>query len=296
MARISKERMLGVLGQAPKPSTVWQQQFDRDQESLRRLAQMDWDAGSERDLRCYIHDLAFVKLQPDLFRHVFPRCLKFWYDTLLENKPAQCGDAEFHAALIRGNFLTKMMSAEERRRLLDLFVDGLLDRLDLERDFVFERPGAASQAWIWRFNSLGIVAPIIPDLWRSWWAFDGHGQAVSAIKYVSGLIYLRDENPIYLPWTPDEGGGGPCLISSDASIYDRGWLQSNLSFLQETLTSGYVIERALAAASKLRDSPEAAMARRVAEDGKARADMIALRIDDLAANLARTEPGKDRWD
>lgn len=296
MARISRERMRGVLGDAPKPTTVWQKQFDGDDETLRRLAQLNWDEAPEEDLWCYIHDLTYVELQPDLFRHVFPRCLKFWYETLLRSESAERGDADFHRALIRGEIATKMMSSDERRRLFAFFVDGLLDRIDEERDFAYKRPGAASQAWIGRFNTLGIVAPVIPEIWSAWWSLASRGQAIAAIKYASGLIYLKGENPIYLPWTPDEGGGGPYLTESDAGIFDEPWLSSNLSFLRGQLSRDYVVERTAAAAAALNGSPEADVARRVADDAQTRGDIVALRIDDLLANLARSKLAQERWD
>ena len=292
MARITRERMLGVLGEAPKPTHVWQRQFDGDDATLQRLAELDWDAAPEQDLWCYIHDLTYVELQPDLFRHVFPRCLMFWYETLLRNESAERGDADFHRALIHGEILTKMMSPEERRRLLAFFVDGLLDRIDMERDFDVVR----SLSWIGRFNTLGIVAPIIPDVWNAWWALQTRGQAIAAIKYASGLIYLKGENPIYPPWTPSEGGGGPYLTEWDAAIYDQSWLADNVSFLREILTTDYVLERMRVAAAALASSPEAEMARLVADDAEKRQDVITLRIDDLVANLAKANFAKDRWD
>ncbi len=295
MARITPERMVGVLGPAKKPSTVWQKQFDGDDETLRRLAGYRWDEAPDEDLWCYIHDLTYVPLQPDLFRHVFPRCLKFWYDTLLRDEGAEIGDADFHRALIRGDAPNKLMSEDERQRLLAFFVDGQLDRIDLESDFSHQRPGAASQSWIGRFNTLGLVAPIVPELWKRWWSLGTHGQAVAAIKYASGLIYFADENPIYLPWTPDEGGGGPYLTEWDAGIYDQGWLEPNLTFLRETLTCDYIVDRVSAAARALQPSPEAAKADEVAKHAAERGDIISLRIDDLIANLAKASLEHEPW-
>ena len=41
--RITPDRMVAVLGAAPKPAKIWQEQFDYCQEVLERLAQADWD-------------------------------------------------------------------------------------------------------------------------------------------------------------------------------------------------------------------------------------------------------------
>src|SRR5579863_6097242 len=83
--RITPERMVGVLGAVPKPGTVWQEQFDYCQDALERLAQADSDKVDEGDLWHYFLDLAYSDLQPDLIGHVFPACLKYWYDTLMRD-------------------------------------------------------------------------------------------------------------------------------------------------------------------------------------------------------------------
>ena len=226
MPRITKSRLRAVLGPAPKPLTVWQRQFDGFDDTLRKLAQSEWDEIHEANLWEYFLDLTYQELQPDLFRHLFPACLKFWYDTLMRNEGAQRGDADFHRALLHGNILSKMLDDQERQRTLDIFIDGFLDRVDLQRGFKYERPGKAANAWISRFNSIGLVAPVIPEIWRRWWSLDTSGKAVSAMMYASGLIYWKGENPIYLPWTCDEGGGGPYLTVWDSEVFDRSWLDS----------------------------------------------------------------------
>src|SRR6266700_1958527 len=90
-----------------------------------------------------------------------------------------------------------------------------------------------------RFNSLGLVTPIIEQIWNSWWSISTCGQAVSALMYLSGLMYPTDENPIFKPWTPDKGGGGPYLWENDSGIFDQGWLPTNLDFFRRTLNVDY---------------------------------------------------------
>jgi hypothetical protein len=296
LPRITKARMTGVLGLAPKPGRIWQKQFDYNDETLRQLALCDWDAVPEADFWEYFLDMTYVELQPDLFRHMFPACLKFWYDTLLRNEGAYRGDSDFHRALLRGKILTKMMTESERQRLFQFFIDGLLDRIDLERGYEKKRRTDHIHAVVGRFNTLGIVAPIIPQIWTSWWMMDSPGKAIAAIKYASGLIYFAGENPIYLPWTQDEGGGGPYLTESDASIFDHAWLESNLSFLSETLTCNYLLKSISFAADQLRDEPEGPMAQRIANEARDRTDTIALRIEDLITNLAKLDLDKHHWD
>jgi hypothetical protein len=157
--RITPDRIVGVLGPAPKPANVWQEQFGYCEEVLVRLARTDWDKVDEGDFSYYFLDLAYSDLQPDLFRHVFPACLKYWYDTLLRDDCA----GEFHYALVQGQIPEKMLSPQERESLLDFFRDGFLDRIEKERDFGRDR-GRKANAWIFRFNELGSAVPVIPRL------------------------------------------------------------------------------------------------------------------------------------
>lgn len=288
--------MQDVIGRAPKPTSVWQQQFDGEDWALTDLAQSDWNTISRGALGRYFEDMNYQKLQPDLFRHVFPACLNFWHETLMRNESSELGGSEFHHAILHGQVLEKMLTTDQRQRCFDFFKDSYLDRLDVERGFRYTRPGNSANAWIFRFNSIGLVAPVVSELWTSWWSMRSLGHAVSAIMYASGLIYLKGENPIYLPWTRDDGGGGPYLTEWDASEFDHVWLDENLRFLGSILTTEYILERVSYAATLLRDQPESELARRVAADAQERTDIIAVRIEDVVANLGRRDNEKDMWE
>jgi hypothetical protein len=54
----------------------------------------------------------------------------------------------------QGQTLKKMLSPQEREKLLEFFRDGFLDRIETERDFARDR-GSKANAWIYRFNELG---------------------------------------------------------------------------------------------------------------------------------------------
>ncbi len=269
--------MVGVLGVAPKPAKVWQEQFDYCQEVLVRLAQADWDKVDEGDFSYYFLDLAYSNLQPDLFRHVFPACLKYWYDTLMRDEWA----GHFHYALVQGQILEKMLSPGERHSALEFFRDGFLDRIETERDFARDR-GRKANAWIFRFNELGSAVPVIERIWESWWTLDHPGNAVSAVMYASGLVYLPGENPIFGAWTEDAGPGGPYLEFT----YNKGWQSDNITFLRATLSPRYVLQKLEQAEAALAGGGDAEMARRIANDAKTRTDVIEMRIGDLLEALS----------
>jgi hypothetical protein len=281
--------MVDVLGLAPKPSVVWQRQFDRCDHILKDLAACDWDAVRTDDLSAYLMDLNYMSdLQLDLFRHMFPACLKHWYETLMGDRGIDHGvEVDFQLALIRRKIVDRMLVASERDRLCAFLADGFLDRVEMERGFTYDRH--RSNKWISRFNGIGLIAPVISRIWEDWWSMNGPGKAVSALKYASGLIYWRGENPIYTPWTPTDGGGGPYLTEWDGAVAESAWLQPNVTFLRSKLTPAYVIERMEAAVEVLRLEPEHAMALRLTEDARNRMDVIELRVHAMINDLASPE-------
>ena len=294
--RVDNERIRAIIGKVAKPEKVWQRQFDHFDDTLRQIARCDWDAVPEADLWEYFNDLAYVEdLQPDLFRHLFPTCVKFWYDTLIRSASAEAGSAEFHHALHRGQILWLMLTPHQRDRTFDVFIDGMMDRIDLEDGSWFGRRCKCSHSIVARFNSLGYIAPITASLLGQWGSLDRHGKSVAAVMYASGLVYFEGENPIYPKHTCEEGGGGPYLTESDSTILDAPWLPENLEALQQTLSAGFIVDSLAVAASNLRDHAVAGVAARIAADAAERQELIELRLSELVGDLARPALQHELW-
>ena len=213
--RITPERSRAIFGNPSAPTRIWEEQFDGNDADLRRLVKQDWRTVTGNEIWCYLYDLAYVELQPNLFQYLFPLCLNFWYDTLMRNEGAETG-IDFHYSIHQGKILDKMLTPDQREAVLHFFYDGFIDRIEAERGFVYDGTNTPAYGWLQRFNSLGYIAPVIGPIWLSWWKLDSPGKAVSSIMYASGLVYLQGENPIFAAWTPD-GGGGRAL--SDGKRY-----------------------------------------------------------------------------
>lgn len=291
--RITPERSRAIFGNPKPPEKVWEEQFDYCNKQLRKLARTDWRSIDYGDLWYYFHDMSYVELQPDLFRYLFPVCLNFWYDSLMRSTSAELGDAEFHYSLRQGNILEKMLTVSQRAAVFEFFHDGFIDRVEAERGFIYTGQRTPAYSWLMRFNSIGLVAPIIERIWSTWWKLDHPGKAVSAIIYATGLVYLKGENPIFSEWTQEGGGGGPYLTESDSGIYDAAWLPENLEFLKETLSVEYIQGMLKGAAAVLAGEPEAELSMRIAEDSGKHEDILQIRIDDLIAGLGS---GDREWD
>ena len=286
MPRISDTQSRAIFDDPPPPLEVWEQQFDGFNPELHQLAQTPWDKIADGDLWYYLHDLSYVELQADLFNYLFPVCLNFWYRSLLRNVGCAVGDAEFHYALFRGQILEKHVTDSQRGQIYTFFRDGFLDRIDEERGFIYRASETPAYGWMHRFNSLGLVTPLIEPIWNSWWSMESCGQAVSAIMYLSGLIYAQGENPIFKAWTKKRGGGGPYLWENDSQIFDIGWLPVNVDFFQRTLTTEYLGQKAREASRRLDGEPEAELANKIATDFEQYSENVAIRLLILFERLA----------
>ncbi len=282
--------MIAVLGPSPRPRSLIERQFDGDQERLQQLIEID-DVFciTMEDLGVYWHDLAFAELQSDLLRYLFPACLNCWYRSTMDSANNWHEISDFHHALYHNKFLRNKIDASERERLLSFLRDGVLDRIDIEPSFEESCYFGIRHAWICRLNSIGIIAPVISEVFQGWWRIENVGQAISAIEYVSGLVYAIDENPIYGKHRVAGGGGGPRLADFDTFISESGWLDINVDFAKQHLTFDSVIDL-IQRSSDLLSSISAFdmdVANLVLRDARARPNLVETRIAALVANIAR---------
>jgi hypothetical protein len=288
-------RARAIFDNPKPPPKVWERQFDYHDDKLRRMARTSWDKIEEDDLWYYLHDLAYQDLQPDLFAYLFPVCLNFWQTSLIQNRSCSVGDAEFHYALLQGQILQTMVTPREREDILDFLHDGFLDRLSMERGFIYKGMGTPAYGWMHRFNSLGLVTPLTGRLWGAWWKLDTPAKAVCGLMYLSGLMYSESENPVFRPWSKEGGGGGPYLWEDDSYIYNKGWLPENLEFLRKTLTVDYFSRRAQDARAILTDQPEANIADTICADFPLRRPLVQEHIGMLIDLLGGQDCAVDCW-
>lgn len=251
------------------PRTITERQFDYCDEGLARLAATPYPEIDFSDLWYYIHDLAYVELQPDLFAYLFPVCLMDWHLSLQRNDACAHGDAEFHHAVRQGNVLEKMLSSDQLQ-LVNLFLhDSFLERLAAEQSY------DRMFGWIYRFNSLAMTFDTVPSIWNSWLALTNRGCAIAAIEYCTSLIY---------PEMYDKAG--PCLWQHDGYMHHGGWQPTNLRFIEDTLTVAFIRERLAAAVECLRDSPEFDKAVELQAELSRNEELCELQIDWLKTMLA----------
>src|SRR6266576_3591907 len=70
------------------------------------------------------------------------------------------------------------------------------------------------------------------------------------------LMYAENENRVFAPWTPDHGGGPPCLWEFEGHLYAHRWQEPNVNFLKRILAVKRVGEVLAQAVERLVGQPE----------------------------------------
>ena len=252
----SLSQVIQVLGQPSPPKQITQQPFDYDSSHYRRLCQVNGAAPTLSDLSCYVDDMRFMPLQPDLLRYLLPQCLKMWQEDLLSGSRTGCGGTveAFWAALSphppkTAFLLEEELTAKEYGSVMRFMRDTLLTRMSQETQLYFAGSNSSPYQWFYALGSFSNVFPALDSLWNEWWQLNTLGHAVCVLQYFSCLMYPSDKNPVFAPWTPDSGGGPPELSENDALVSEAGWRRENIAFLAETLTLNAVYVKLQAAAA-----------------------------------------------
>lgn len=143
--------------------------------------------------------------------------------------------------------------------------------------------------WIRALTTYGVLLPDMESLWTIWWSLDTLGRAVAAAQYISCLMYPENENPVFAPWTPNGGGGPPCLWEFEGHLYTHRWLEPNVSYLRGVLNVPRVSNVLLRVFERLMDQPEHEVAALIKEDFPLLTDTVQARCAELPRLLETTQ-------
>ncbi len=253
--RADIKKLRRALGSPKPPKVITQEPYEGDHRHLYRLARGDWRTQLPKsgDLSQYVEDINWGGvIQPELFRYMLPGLLEMWRRDLTRENRDNGGTVEWlYGAMARRRPVKKLLGDRAEEAAGSFMGDAILDRIDNGKQLAYAGPGVSPYDWISALASLGAMFPVIGSLWRDWWRLDTAGQAIALLQYVSELIYDFD-NPLFPLWTPEIGGGPPCLWEPAGHIYKQSWLSENVEFLSNTVTADYVEDGVRRAADKLR--------------------------------------------
>jgi hypothetical protein len=281
-----------ALGAARPPSTITQEAFDYDAGHLERLVRLARDErAAPGDLWEYTQDLRYTAIQQDLLRHLLPVCLQAWRDYLLGASEYGGFVEQFYPVLADRPVFDTLLTPHQIAAVSEFMRRSILDEIDKQRGLAYRgsRAKARPYHWVYALTTYGVLLPDIESLWTAWWALGTTGRAVAAVQYISALMYPDDGNPIFAPWTPDEGGGPPNLWEFEGHLYSHRWQEQNVAFLRRSLNASAVGEVLARAVKELEGEPEHEVAARVLAEMPARTEMLTARCANLPNLLATTQ-------
>ena len=270
------------------PAQLKQEPFEGNDAYLRRLFRLrPGDKPNAGDIGEYIrHDLCYGTVQTDLFAYLLPFCLETWRDDL-KGVTGQGGTVEYlYPVLANSELLNRSLSPAQQEIVFGYIREGILEEIDAQRGLTFRGSAARPHRWIGELTTYGVLQADLEILWRDWWNIESIGRAVSVVQYVSCLMYPENENPIFSPWTPNEGGGPPSLMLFEGHLYSHRWLEPNLEFLRRVLSPESIQAVLVRSVARLEGEPEEAMARLVGEDFPSTAETVRVHCNKMFETLA----------
>ena len=239
------------------------------------------EAADGDDLWEYVHDLRNTDIQTPLFVYLLPFCLKVWRDDL-RGVEGHGGIVEHLYAVLADRHVFDLQLNESQGEAVSEFVQqAILEEIDNQRGRTFHGARARPYRWFRALTTYAVLRPDVGRLWNAWWALETVGRAVAAMQYISCLMYSETENPVFVPWTPDGGGGPPVLWEFEGHLYSHRWLQPNVDFLKATLTSERVEKILANAVRRLAGEPEHGIATTLRTDFPLCEKTVMLRCSEL---------------
>jgi hypothetical protein len=241
-----------------------------------------------------MHDLNYAEIQSSLFVYLLPMLLEMWRNDLRGTDNSYGGVLEYFYPVLADRKVFELHLKPKQTNVVSEFMrQAILEEIDDQRGLKYQGARTRPYRWFRELATYGVILPDIDRLWSAWWSMDTVGRAVAAVQYVSCLMYSKYENPIFLPWTPNGGGGPPCLWYFAGYLYTHRWLEPNVTFLRKALTVGSIEEVLDRAVKRLVEQPEYPIAAEVQADFPLCTETMAARCAELPRLLEITQsPGK----
>ncbi len=270
-----------ALGATRPPEKITQEAFEGNDWHLRRLARLQPGEQADRnDLWEYIQDLRYTDIQGSLLVYLLPFCLQAWRDDL-RGIDGYGGLIEQFYPVLADRHIFDLHLTPKQSAVVSEFMQQAI-----QRGLAFQGSKTKPYRWFRALTTYGVLRPDVHRLWTAWWALNTIGRAVAAVQYISCLMYPENENPVFAPWTPNNGGGPPCLWEYEGHLYAHRWLEPNVDFLRGTLTVQRVSEVLVEAVKRLVGQPEHAAAAAVQQDFPLCTETLESRCAELPQLLA----------
>ncbi|HEY9760688.1 MAG TPA: hypothetical protein V6C97_36350 [Oculatellaceae cyanobacterium] len=288
------QHIVDKLNVRDAPKHIWQEPYEHDGTAYRRLCNLKGQMPDGGDLYDFCMDLLYSpsKIQLDLFRYLLPICLSAWKDVLLSRAPREFASfgALFFPALVRRQPLYNYLEPEEFGTVQEFVVETILERIRAEQSLQHAGRGDNVYSWFEAITDFAIVFPDLYKLWMKWWQLSSDGEAVAVLEYLSCLMYEDDCNPIFSPWSKENGGGPPRLNQPGSNFYQVGWKTENIEFLVPMLSPNYLEHGLHTSVGRLEQfSKYRSVCTKMSDDWSAQLYLVEWRIKQLPKLLADSD-------
>jgi hypothetical protein len=276
-----------ALGATRPPEKITQEAFEGNDRHLRRLARLQpGEQADGNDLWEYIHDLRNTDIQGSLLVYLLPFCLQAWRDDLRGIDGYGGVIENFYPVLADRHIFDLHLKPKQSAVVSEFMQQAILEEIDDQRGLAFQGSRTRPYRWFGALTTYGVLRPDVDHLWTAWWSLNTIGRGVATVQYISCLMYPENENPVFAPWTPDRGGGPPCLWEFEGHLYNHRWQDPNVNFLNGMLTIQRVSDVLAKAVERLVGQPEHAAAAIVQQDFPLCTETLQARCTELPKLLA----------
>jgi hypothetical protein len=291
------DKLLGLrraFGVIAPPDKITQEAFEGNDAHLHRLVRLK---SAERpkpdDLREYIHDLRYTKIQGPLLAYLLPFCLDLWREDLRGVEGYGGIVEDFYTVLAHKQIFGTHLTPKQGTAVSEFMRETILEEIDDQHGLRYGGTRARPYRWLGAFTTYGVLLPDIELLWTEWWSVKTLGRAVAAVQHISCLMYPENENPVFAAWTANGGGGPPCLWDFEGHLYSNRWLEPNVASLKGVLNVPFMGDLLARAADRLAGQPEHEAATLMKADLPLLIDTLQARCAELPRLLeAIEEPGR----
>lgn len=271
-----------ALNAMKPPEKITQEAFEGNDRHLRQLARLKpGDRAESEDLWNYAQDLLYTEIQSSLFTYLLPFCLEAWRDDLKGNHGYGGFIEHLYPVLANRRVFDEHLNPRQAAAVSDYMRQTILEEIDDQRGLSFQGSKTKPYRWIRALTTYGVLRPDIHSLWTAWWSLKTIGRAVAAVQYISCLMYAENENPVFAHWTPDGGGGPPCLWEFEGHLYEHCWQAPNIKFLQAVLNVDNVSKLLNQCSERLADQPEHVVSALIQADFPLLTDTVEARCVEL---------------
>ena len=279
-----------AYGKVAPPDKITQEAFEGNDAHLRRLVRLkSGERAKPDDLWEYMHDLRNTEIQGPLLAYLLPFCLDLWREDLRGIEGYGGIVEHLYPVLADRQIFDTHLTPKQSAAVSEFMRQTILEEIDDQHGLAYQGSRARPYRWIGALTTFGILLPNVERLWTAWWSLDTVGRAIAAVQYISCLMYSENENPVFAPWTPDGGGGPPCLWEFEGHLYSHRWLEPNVTFLKGVLNVPGLSEVLTRAVERLVDQPEHDVAALMKADVPLLIETLQARCAELPQLLETTQ-------